>query len=121
MLLLCLGLVSGLIDCATDEITYKSTACRAHTASLRDFGGVGDGATSNTAAFAAAIAHLSVLARRGGAQLYVPRGKWLTGAFNLTSHFTLFLDKGAVLLATQVGQSLVAHDCLCSSARFFVL
>ncbi|XP_020088305.1 probable polygalacturonase [Ananas comosus] len=48
--------------------------------SIVDFGGVGDGATS---------------------QLNVPRGAWLTGSFNLTSNFTLFLEKGAVIFGSQ--------------------
>lgn len=76
--------------------------CRAHVASLTDFGGVGDGVTSNTAAFAAAMANLSKVAYDGGAMLVVPAGRWLTGPFNLTDHFTLFLDHDAVILATQV-------------------
>ncbi|URD82038.1 Glycosyl hydrolases family 28, partial [Musa troglodytarum] len=75
--------------------------CRAHVASLTDFGGVGDGVTSNTAAFAAAVANLSKVAYDGGAMLVVPAGRWLTGAFRLTRHFTLFLDHDAVILATQ--------------------
>ncbi|CAL9780824.1 unnamed protein product [Musa acuminata subsp. burmannicoides] len=75
--------------------------CRAHVASLTDFGGVGDGVTSNTAAFAAAVANLSKVACDGGAMLVVPAGRWLTGPFNLTNHFTLFLDHDAVILATQ--------------------
>ncbi|URD82042.1 Glycosyl hydrolases family 28, partial [Musa troglodytarum] len=75
--------------------------CRAHVASLTDFGGVGDGVTSNTAAFAAAVANLSKVAYDGGAMLVVPAGRWLTGPFSLTSHFTLFLDHDAVILATQ--------------------
>ncbi|KAJ8754401.1 hypothetical protein K2173_002852 [Erythroxylum novogranatense] len=37
----------------------------------------------------------------GGGQLYVPPGRWLTGSFNLTTHFTLYLDKEAVLLGSQ--------------------
>ncbi|KAL8469924.1 hypothetical protein ACS0TY_032696 [Phlomoides rotata] len=40
--------------------------------------------------------------REVGAQLNVPRGKWLTGSFNLTSNFTLFLDDGAFVLGSQV-------------------
>ncbi|CAL9765570.1 unnamed protein product [Musa acuminata subsp. burmannicoides] len=75
--------------------------CRAHVASLTDFGGVGDGVTSNTAAFAAAVANLSKVAYDGGAMLVVPAGRWLTGPFNLADHFTLFLDHDAVILATQ--------------------
>ncbi|XP_008810119.2 probable polygalacturonase [Phoenix dactylifera] len=75
--------------------------CRAYTASLTDFGAVGDGATSNTRAFAAAVANLSLYAADGGAMLVVPPGKWLTGPFNLTSHFTLFLHRDAEILASQ--------------------
>ncbi|KAL4592528.1 hypothetical protein LXL04_005526 [Taraxacum kok-saghyz] len=81
---------------------YSAVRCRAHTASLIDFGGVGDGKTSNTKAFQTAIDHLGQYgARGGGSLLYVPPGRYLTGSFNLTSHFTLFLHRDAVLLATQ--------------------
>ncbi|XP_044481239.1 probable polygalacturonase [Mangifera indica] len=80
---------------------YPAISCRAHSASLEDFGGVGDGTTSNTKAFKAAIDHLSQFASDGGSQLFIPPGKWLTGSFNLTSHFTLYLHKDAVLLASQ--------------------
>ncbi len=44
---------------------------RAHTASVDDFGTVGDGATSNMAAFAAAAAHLTLFESDGGAMLVV--------------------------------------------------
>jgi len=84
---------------------YKAINCRAYSASLTDFGGVGDGKTSNTKAFKSAISHLSEHASKGGSQLYVPAGKWLTGSFSLTSHFTLYLHKDAVLLASQVSLS----------------
>ncbi|RZS29067.1 hypothetical protein BHM03_00062757 [Ensete ventricosum] len=77
---------------------------------LTDFGGVGDGVTSNTAAFAAAVANLSKVAYDDGAMLVVPAGRWLTGPFNLTNHFTLFLDHGAVILATQVKLIKRGHD-----------
>ncbi|RZS18505.1 hypothetical protein BHM03_00050793, partial [Ensete ventricosum] len=85
-----------------EQFKYSAAACRAHTASLADFGGVGDGATSNTAAFQAAVSHLSQFASDGGGMLFVPAGRWLTGPFNLTSSFTLFLHRDAVILATQV-------------------
>lgn len=85
-----------------DYFEYCAMSCRAHSASLAEFGGVGDGSTSNTKAFQAAINHLSQYQSDGGAQLFVPPGKWLTGSFNLTSHFTLYLHKDAVLLASQV-------------------
>ncbi|KAJ0244479.1 hypothetical protein HA466_0191030 [Hirschfeldia incana] len=41
---------------------------------------------------------------KGGGELYVPRGRWLTAPFNLTSFMTLFLAEGAEILAVQ-GQS----------------
>ncbi|CAI9101992.1 OLC1v1000174C4 [Oldenlandia corymbosa var. corymbosa] len=80
---------------------YSAISCRKHSASIEDFGGVGDGKTLNTKAFQEAINNLSQYAYDGGSQLFVPAGKWLTGSFNLTSHFTLYLDKDAVLLASQ--------------------
>lgn len=86
----------------SDGFEYTAISCRTHGASLTDFGGVGDGTTSNTKAFQAAVDNLSQYASDGGSQLFVPPGKWLTGSFNLTSHFTLFLHKDAVLLASQV-------------------
>ncbi|XP_047323778.1 probable polygalacturonase [Impatiens glandulifera] len=85
----------------TDSFDYTAISCRAHTASVTDFGAVGDGETVNTAAFKAAIDNLSQLATDGGSQLFVPPGRWLTGSFNLTSHFTLYLHQDAVLLASQ--------------------
>ncbi|OMP00357.1 Glycoside hydrolase, family 28 [Corchorus olitorius] len=84
-----------------ESFEYTALSCRGHTASITDFGGVGDGKTSNTKAFQDAITHLSQYASDGGAQLYVPAGQWLTGSFSLTSHFTLYLHKDAVLLASQ--------------------
>ncbi|XP_027367076.1 probable polygalacturonase [Abrus precatorius] len=83
------------------NLEYTAINCRKHSAVLTDFGGVGDGKTSNTKAFRSAISKLSQYASDGGSQLVVPPGKWLTGPFNLTSHFTLFLHKDAVLLASQ--------------------
>ncbi|PKA50126.1 putative polygalacturonase [Apostasia shenzhenica] len=86
---------------AAGERKYQATSCRTHSASLADFGAVGDGVKSNTKAFQAAVASLSQFSGDGGSLLYVPPGRWLTGPFNLTSHFTLFLHRDAVILATQ--------------------
>lgn len=78
---------------------------RPHSVSILEFGAVGDGKTLNTIAFQNAIFYLKSFADKGGAQLYVPPGKWRTGSFNLTSHLTLFLEKGAVILGSQVCSS----------------
>ncbi|KAL5701018.1 hypothetical protein ACHQM5_026400 [Ranunculus cassubicifolius] len=74
---------------------------RPHSVSIKEFGAVGDGKTLNTIAFQNAIFYLNSFADKGGAQLYVPPGKWLTGNFHLISHLTLFLEKGAVILGSQ--------------------
>ncbi|XP_023746424.2 probable polygalacturonase [Lactuca sativa] len=83
------------------SLEYTAISCRGHSASIVEFGGVGDGKTLNTRAFQEAVNSLSQYGSDGGAQLYVPAGQWLTGSFNLTSHFTLFLHKDATLLASQ--------------------
>ena len=72
--------------------------------SIADFGGVGDGKTLNTKSFREAIFRIQHLRRRGGTLLYVPPGVYLTDSFNLTSHMTLYLARGAVIKATQVTQ-----------------
>lgn len=60
---------------------------------LADFG-TGDGATLNTAAFEKVIA---ALAKKGGGQLVVPPGIWLTGPFQLQSKIDLHLERGALI------------------------
>ncbi|PKA55695.1 putative polygalacturonase [Apostasia shenzhenica] len=74
---------------------------RKEVISIREFGGVGDGKTLNTWAFEKAIYRIQHLRRRGGTLLYVPSGVWLTGSFNLTSHMTLHLARGALIKATE--------------------
>ncbi|KAI3773175.1 hypothetical protein L6452_04378 [Arctium lappa] len=74
---------------------------RPHSVSILEFGAVADGKTVNTVAFQNAIFYLKSFTDKGGAQLYVPSGKWLTGSFNLTSHLTLFLEKDAVILGSE--------------------
>lgn len=69
---------------------------------LKDFGGVGDGVSLNTEAFERGVFAISKLAKKGGGQLNVPAGKWLTAPFNLTSHMTLFLAENAVILGIDV-------------------
>ncbi|XP_077230851.1 putative polygalacturonase [Tasmannia lanceolata] len=68
---------------------------------LTDFGGVGDGVTLNTEAFERAVAAIAKLRKKGGGQLNVQAGFWLTAPFNLTSHMTLFLAEDAVILGIQ--------------------
>ncbi|KAL1321293.1 probable polygalacturonase isoform X1 [Arachis ipaensis] len=61
---------------------------RPHSVSILEFGAVGDGKTLNTVAFQNAIFYLKSFTDKGGAQLYVPSGEWLTGSLNLISHLS---------------------------------
>lgn len=90
---------------------------RPHSVSIVEFGAVGDGKTLNTGAFQNAIFYLNSFADKGGAQLYVPPGKWLTGSFNLTSHLTLFLEKDAIILGSQDSSNWGITDPLPSYGR----
>ncbi|KAL9240268.1 hypothetical protein vseg_014509 [Gypsophila vaccaria] len=94
---------------------------RPHSVSIVEFGAVGDGKTLNTGAFQNAIFYLNSFADKGGAQLYVPPGKWLTGSFNLTNHLTLFLEKDAVILGSQDPHHWGVADPLPSYGRGFEL
>ncbi len=66
----------------------------AHRVNLADYGGVGDGRSLNTAAFARA---LKALADQGGGELIVPAGFWLTGPIQLGSNINLHLERGALI------------------------
>lgn len=101
-----LSLFRGDINNAICTETFKLDP-RPHSVSILEFGAVGDGKSLNTLAFQNAIFYLKSFADKGGAQLYVPPGKWLTGSINLTSHLTLFLEKGATILASPV--SIITH------------
>ncbi|XP_016515699.2 putative polygalacturonase [Nicotiana tabacum] len=80
---------------------FKQVPARKVVKSIRVFGGIGDGKTSNTEAFRRAMEFMARFPDSGGSQLVVPKGRWLTGSFNLTSNFTLFLEQGAVILGSQ--------------------
>ena len=65
--------------------------------SITDFGGVGDGITLNTKAFADAM---DALAKEGGGTLDVPIGVWFTGPIVFQSNINFHLEKGALVLFT---------------------
>lgn len=64
---------------------------------IRDFGGVSDGVTLNTDAFACAISHLE---EKGGGKLTIPSGLWLTGPITLGNNINLHAELGAFVLFT---------------------
>lgn len=63
--------------------------------SVKDFGGVGDGVSLNTEAFAKAMKHLS---DKGGGHLDVPAGIWLTGPIEILSNCDLHVTPNAVII-----------------------
>lgn len=66
--------------------------------SIKDFGGINDGVSLNTEAFAKAIDHLSA---RGGGRLIVPEGIWYTGPIRFKDNIELHLDRGALILFSE--------------------
>ena len=63
--------------------------------SITDFGGIPDGITLNTDAFAKAM---NALSNKGGGTLLVPSGVWYTGPIVFKSNINLHLEKGALIL-----------------------
>src|SRR5258706_2986465 len=65
-----------------------------YVVNLVEFGGSGDGRTFNTSAFEKA---LTALSEKGGGELIVPPGIWLTGPIKLRSNVNLHLERGALI------------------------
>ena len=83
------------LPCAVEHV--QPVVFPDYTVTLTDFGGVGDGQTDNTEAFAAALKHLK---KQGGGHLIVPDGTWLTGPIKMVSNVDLHLEKNAVILGS---------------------
>jgi polygalacturonase len=66
---------------------------------IRDFGAKGDGKTIDSAAIDKAI---DAAASRGGGVVYFPAGTYASYTIHLKSQVTLYLDRGAILLAASV-------------------
>jgi hypothetical protein len=101
------GVLLGLLSAPLPPLR-PAPRLRPAAYNLTDFGGVGDGRALNTGAFERAVEAISALAERGGGQLNVPPGRWLTAPFNLTSHMTLFLAEGTEILGIPVRRARVS-------------
>lgn len=66
-----------------------------YVVSIEDFGGVGDGTTMNTKAFAKAMKHLKNM---GGGHLVVPAGIWRTGPIEIFSNIDLRITRTAIIV-----------------------
>src|SRR5690606_21072937 len=65
---------------------------------IKDFGAVADGKTVNTKAIADAIEAAS---SKGGGEVIIPRGIWLTGPIVLKSNINLHTEHGALVIFTK--------------------
>lgn len=83
--------------CPFDMPDVKRPVIPAYTVNIRDFGGVADGGTLNTDAFAKAMKHLSA---KGGGKLVVSAGIWLTGPIQFENNTELHVEQGALVLFT---------------------
>ena len=106
-ILLCLLAALALASCSSKGYAYlyedlpfempqvQRPSIPVRVVDIRDFGGVGDGVTLNSEAFANAI---DALAEAGGGRLLVPTGVWLTGPITLKDNIDLHIRPDAVLL-----------------------
>ena len=100
LILSCAGAGKNSISGAQDGIPFDMPSVAApsipsRSVNLSDFGGVGDGVTLNTEAFASAM---QALAGKGGGRLTVPAGIWFTGPITLESNTELHLEENAILV-----------------------
>jgi hypothetical protein len=84
----------GIVCNHSHDISLKDT-CNVYN--IKDFGAVGDGMVLNTNAINTAVETCS---QAGGGTVLVPAGRFLTGTIELKSYVTLYLDKDAVIMAT---------------------
>lgn len=78
-------------------LNFSTYAIQFPIYNINDYGAVGDGHTLDTEAINTAIKTAS---EAGGGTVYVPAGNYVSGSIHLKSHISLYLDQGAVLIAT---------------------
>jgi len=96
-ILLALSLASVPLRAATEVPEPPAPVIPAATFNVTAYGGVGDGHTLNTAAFAKAV---DACQQAGGGSVVVSSGTFVTGPFHIVSHMALVVEKGAKIQAT---------------------
>ncbi|MEO7933397.1 MAG: glycosyl hydrolase family 28 protein [Chthoniobacterales bacterium] len=76
---------------------------------ITSFGARGDGITMNTAALQAAAVEC---ARNGGGTILVPKGRFLTGVFQIFGSTTLHIQKGACLIGSPNLEDRIVGSCI---------
>ena len=87
-------------------MTWVISARAAENFNLKDFGGIGDGATLNTTVLQKAI---DACTEAGGGVIRIPSGRYVIGTVEMKSDVTLSLDHGAELLGSQKMEDYPTH------------
>ena len=87
-------LACALFVCAAAGVGAQPTSHTSPLINVLDYGAKRDGSSSSTAAFRAAI---QACAKAGGGTVFVPAGHYVSGAIELVSNLTFYLDSGAVI------------------------
>lgn len=85
--------ISGLTICFGQHMQVPSLFFN-----VKDYGARGDGNTIDTKAINSAIADC---VKHDGGTVFIPAGNFVTGSFQLFSNINLYLDAGAVILASK--------------------
>ena len=85
---------------------------RAAVHNVRTYGAKGDGRTIDSPSINAAI---HAAAKAGGGTVYFPAGTYASYSIRLESHISLFLEKGAVLLAGDGKHVGSPHEISCDA------
>jgi polygalacturonase len=91
---LILFLVFSCFAICSAQSTYSSQL----VFNIKNYGATGNGRSLDTKAINDAIADC---VKNGGGTVYVPAGTFVTGSFQLFSNINLYLDAGAVILASK--------------------
>jgi hypothetical protein len=84
----------ALLVCAAAGAAAQPTSRTSPLINVLDYGAKPDGSASSTPAFRAAI---QACAKAGGGTVFVPAGHYISGAIELVSNLTFYLDSGAVI------------------------
>ncbi|KAG6536259.1 hypothetical protein ZIOFF_001310 [Zingiber officinale] len=110
IVILVLAIVDLIKVIGTDDVGYcnyeHNLTPKPHSVTIAEFGMIGDSNMEDSGLLKYCLLFEVILRQRRGAQLYVPKGKYLTESFNLTSHLTLLLEEGTGIFGSQASTTI---------------